>query len=111
MTEADTFSEAIRQIGLLVNPNPIANMNCTHCDTELPHDAAFCSRCGNPTGNPPVFPPALPVRQSMGAGSGLLIGCVCAAGALMILLMIFMLVAIAMHGPPPGVGGGGVRCC
>ena len=90
-----------------------SNMNCTHCAIELPNDAAFCSQCGNPTGNPPVCPPALPLRQHTSTGHGLLIGCVCVAGALMIFFAFIMLAAVAL-GPPPrpgSSGGGGGRCC
>jgi hypothetical protein len=86
-------------------------MNCTHCDLELPNDAAFCSQCGDPTGYPPICPPATPVYQRTGAGSGLLIGCVCVGGALILLLMFCLLIAFAFSGSGAGGSSGGVRCC
>jgi len=89
---------------------PMTTMNCTHCNMELPHDAAFCSRCGNPTGNPPICPPAAPFRQQTGTGSAFFIVCACAAGALMLILM-FIFVGLAFFGSQSLGGGSGVRCC
>jgi len=85
-------------------------MNCTHCNLELPNDAAFCARCGNPTGNPPSGPHAPHVRLPASAGRNLLIGCACAIGALLFLLITFAFIAFSVSRPQLGMGCGG-RCC
>jgi phage shock protein C len=39
-------------------------MFCTRCGLEMADDAAFCSRCGQPTGVPPVARVTPPRRLS-----------------------------------------------
>jgi len=84
---------------------------------ELPQEAAFCARCGNPTGNPPVYPPAPPFRQAASTNTSyLLLGCYTVGMLVLTLLfIIFILFALAPSfvqpsGQPSGGGGGG-RCC
>jgi len=75
---------------------------------ELPNEAAFCSRCGNTTGNVPISLPAPPVFPQTSVGRSLLIGCTCVAGALLIFLMFCVVLAFAILSGTQQSGG---RCC
>lgn len=45
-------------------------MKCRHCPTEIADNALICYRCGNPTTDPRVTPPADgPIFRQQGAST------------------------------------------
>ena len=84
-------------------------MNCTHCAIDLPNDAAFCSRCGNPTGNPPIVLPAPLTFRESGIYRFLLIGCACMFGVFLFFLL-FCFLAFSFASTQQN-NDSGARCC
>ena len=71
-----------------------SSMNCPHCNTELPDNAAFCAQCGCPITHRAFFPPDS-LEPPPSKQHSLLIGTACVVGAV---LFLAMFVGLALFG-------------